>query len=230
MLFSKSFGTLVGTPSDISAPIFSELFSSVPDSDDPTRVLRAFFCVRTDRSTEASTLEEMAGLLDLFGRLRQAGVGLSELEPYLRDKYGLLPSSVRRAAVPKGISSQEESRVSHFPREKVLSKPASKKSKSVKDANVVAPSQAVKKLKPVTPQSVVSPLQAVNGSGLPNGWTTSQRFRSLTKNDSCQIIGVPKESFTVKTQFQVRWDADSSIQAVTLKTLKDRRRYEALSN
>lgn len=174
MIFSKNSGTLVCDDSFLPAVVAATLASHVP-GDDPFLSLRSLLFVRGDASTSASKVSELAEWMDLYGRVRQAGLSLSEVEALLVGSTGVLPTSgllSTRAVAPN-------------------------------NANTSASSSAGKKAMP------------------PSGFSLGQEFFNVSRKLSGRLASFSEDGLSAV----LRWETGKT-QTVTVKTLRDRRRYD----
>lgn len=214
MIFSKHSGTLVCTSSFLPAEVSARLATFVP-GDDPFMSLRALFFVRGDSATVGEQVTEMAEWMDLYGRVRQAGLSIEDVEGVLAKNSGISTSTgLEKPAVPAPPREMSVTR----------SQPLFGEWASKKKRKSVSKKTSKKIEKKVVP--FVAPVASANGSApLERGTVleVGQEFLHVTRGVTARLDAFSSD----KLSGSLRWE-DGKTQLVTLKTLRDKRRYRAI--
>ena len=215
MLFSKSTGTLVCDQKVIPSDVWDRLSRLIP-GEDPFMDFRALLCVRGDELTIVDRIRELSEWMDLYGRIRLSGCSYEDILKLLSKSGVSLDSrvtGVRREArlLPvEMLGDLEDHR-----QESLGQRPTFNGRKKLSSKT---PKLAVGKPKDKPAVLDVS-VKAVSPAG---SLAVGSRLKSLTREDTAVVDSVEGSGSLRKAT--IRW-SDGRTQLVTMKTLRDPRRY-----
>jgi len=229
MYFSESTGALVCGGQHVPPEVFGKLVQYVP-GDDPYRDFRSLVVLRGDTSmTFPELLEEFAKWVDLFGYVRKSGRSVDDIREDFRKRFesgrgGEVSFTLRRATrknVPQGDSRPNGFSLEFLEDGRDEEVPDSENPFLGKTSNGVASKKKATSRGKSKAKKGASTSKSKQRSVSSSRSLLGRKVRQVNSGREGMVV---KECEMARGFFSVRWKSGSS-QSLSVKTLKDRRRY-----